>query len=135
MARETTPEAEMQMVGRDEPTRRLVREALDQTRELVHLEVALARNEVATELAQAKTGAIALGAAAATAISSLTMFIVAIALSFSVMWLAALGLAIVLLLLAVALGFAGHKMFPTRPLAQTKERIETDLSQLKGRLA
>jgi hypothetical protein len=135
MTHETMPEAEMQMLARDESTGQLVREALDQTRELVRLEVALARNEVTTELAKAKRGAIALGAAAAVALSSSILFMVALALSFSVPWLAALSLAIVLLLLAGALGFAGYKMLPTRPMAQTKERIEADLSQLKERIA
>jgi hypothetical protein len=135
MSQETMPEAEMQRVARDEPTGQLVREALDQTRELVRLEIALARNEVATELAEAKTGVIALGVAAAAALSSFTLLMVALALSFSVSWLAALSLAIVLLLLAGALGFAGYKILPTRLMAQTKDRIEADLTQLKERIA
>jgi putative superfamily III holin-X len=67
--------------------------------------------------------------------ASFTMFMVAIALGFSTTWLAALVVAGILLCVAGGLGYAGFKMLPTKPMAQTKERIESDVKQLKERLA
>jgi hypothetical protein len=119
----------------DEPTTKLLREALDETRELVRLEIALAREETKGELRQAKAGAMALGSAAAAAVASFTMFMVAIALAFSVAWLTSLIIGVILLASAGGLAFAGYKALPTKPLAETKERLESDLKQLKERIA
>ena len=117
-----------------EPTRQLVREALDQTRDLVRLEVLLARNEVENELSRAKAGAIALSSAAVAALASFTLFMVAIALAFSIKWLAALIIGIILLFVAGLVGFAGRKLLPTKPLGETSKRIGADLNQLKERV-
>jgi hypothetical protein len=145
MTAQTTREAEMQLHMQDEQrlpvpsrepvTRELVSEALDLARELVRLEVALARNEVRTEIARAKTSAIALVAAAAAAGSSFTMFMVAIALSLAVPGLVAVALGVILLVLAIVLGIAGYRSLPARPLTQTKERVEAELTELKERIA
>lgn len=118
-----------------EPTPQLMREAFDEVRELVRLEVAMARQEVQGELTQAKAAGIALGAGAALAIAALTMFLVAIAAAFKTIWLAALIIGGIVLLVAGALGYAGWKAIPRRPLAETKERVETDLKQLRERTA
>jgi hypothetical protein len=75
---------------REEPAAQLIREALDEMRNLVRLEVALAREEAQSELARAKASAIALAAAAVLAISAFSLFMVAIAASFGSIWLAAL---------------------------------------------
>jgi hypothetical protein len=117
------------------PTGELIREALDETRELVRLEVALAREEMRSELAQAKVSAVALAGAAAATLISLTLFLVSVALSFPTMWLAALLIAAVLFCLAAGLWFAGWRALPKEPLADARHRIKTDLKQLKERIA
>jgi hypothetical protein len=118
-----------------EPTGQLVREALDEMQQLVRLEVALARDEVTTELARAKTAGIVLGAAAALGICGLALLLVAIAAAFSTLWLAALALGGTLLFASVALGYGAWKAMPPRPLGQTKERLQSDLKQLRERVA
>ncbi|HXN32034.1 MAG TPA: phage holin family protein [Polyangiaceae bacterium] len=113
----------------------LIREALDEARELVRLEVALAREEVTTELRQARSSAIVFAGSAVAAVASFTMFLVAIALAFSVPWLAALPIAALLLCVGCALGFAAYKALPAKPMAKTKKRIEADVQQLRERRA
>lgn len=118
-----------------EATSELFREAVDETRELVRLEVELAKEELRSELSRAKIGGIAIGSAGALAVSGITMGFVCIAMAFRMEWLAALILCGILLVLAGVLAFGGLKALPRRPLEQTKERIETDLKQLKERVA
>ena len=117
-----------------EPTTDLIREALGEVREVVRLEVALARNELTTELAEAKTAAIALGAGAAAALLALTMLLVAIALALPVPWIGAVATCAVLLALAAGLGAVGRKRLPKKPLERTKNRVETDIAEAKERL-
>lgn len=119
----------------DEPTGELIREALDETRELVRLEVALAREEVKSELAQVKAGSMSLGAGAAAGMCALTMFLVAIVSSFARMWLAALVTGGILLVVGGVLGYLGYRAMPQRPMSETKERLETDVKQLRERIA
>jgi uncharacterized membrane protein YqjE len=118
-----------------EPTVALLREALDETRDLVRLEVELARVELKAELTRAMAAGVALGAAGALSIAGFAMFMVAIATAFSMTWLAALLIGVVLALLAGAAGLAGWKALPRKPLGETKERLESDLKQLKERIA
>jgi Na+/proline symporter len=113
----------------------LVREAIDQTRQLARLEVALARQEIEAGIARAKVGAITLGAAAAAGLWAIAMFLVAVAAAFPTLWLAALVLGAILLALAVVLGLAGWRAMPKHPLSGTRERLETDLKDLKERVA
>ncbi len=119
----------------NESTVQLIRDALDEGRELVRLEIALAREEVTTELRQARASAIVCGGAAVAAVASITMFMAAIALAFSVPWFAALVIGATLLCIAGALGFAAYKALPTKPMAQTKARIEADFARLKEKSA
>jgi Putative Actinobacterial Holin-X, holin superfamily III len=113
----------------------LVREALGDTRELVRLEVALAREDLRGELATARTSAVAIALAFALVVMALTMFVVAIVLALAVGWVGALVAGGVLLLLAVALGLVGWKAMPTRPLGDTRGRILWDVKHLKEGIA
>jgi hypothetical protein len=131
----TKPEAVPEVRDIEEPTAELIREALDETRDLVRLEVALAREELKAEIAHAKLAGISLGSAAAAAVAAFTMFLVAIALAFRWSWLAALIIAGILLFLSGAMGFAGWISLPKRPMTQTRDRIESDLRQLRERVA
>jgi hypothetical protein len=128
------PAAAVQPIDAHEPTRQLLREALDQARELVRLEVALGRHEIKGEIARTKASGIALSSAAAAAIASLSLFMVAIALSFSVQWLSALVIALVLLAMAAGLGLTGYKLLPKRPIPETTRRIGSEWGQLKQRI-
>jgi hypothetical protein len=120
---------------RNEPTAQLVRDAIDETRQLARLEIAIARQEITAGIARAKVGAITLGAACAAGLSALAMFFVAIAAAFSRLWLAALILGGILAALAALLGLAGWKAMPKKPLSGTRERLETDIKDLRERIA
>jgi hypothetical protein len=135
MQGDTKPDALTEVPDTEEPTAELIREALDETRDLVRLEVALAREELKAEIAHAKLSGISLGSAAAAAVSAFTMFLVAIALAFRWSWLAALIIGVILLFLSGAMGFAGWITLPKRPMTQTRERLESDLRQLRERVA
>ncbi|HEY6463597.1 MAG TPA: phage holin family protein [Polyangiaceae bacterium] len=118
-----------------EPTGELVREAIDEIRELVQLEVALAVDGAKGDLAKAKTAGVSLGAAAALAICAITMFFVALAAAFIPMWLAALVVGGGLLLVAAVLAAVGWRALPRKPLAETRARLESDVKQLRERIA
>jgi len=135
MASNIAPAAAAPLGERDEPTTDLIREALDGTRELVRLEVALARDEITTELGGIRTAAVSLGAGAALAVSALTMFMVTIASAFAGMWLAALIIGVILLVGAGGLAMVGLRALPKRPLEDTKDRIVADLKQFRERIA
>jgi hypothetical protein len=130
----TAIEATSSMNGAEaaEPTTELLREALDESRKLVRIELALAREELRGELTAAKRGAIALGAAAGVSIVTISVILVAVALALPVPWLAAVLIGAGLLMVAAALGFFGRRALPTRPFERTKGRFRADLNQLKG---
>jgi hypothetical protein len=112
-----------------------VREALDETRELVRLEVALAREELTSELSRAKFALVSLAAGGAMVLSGLTLVLVAIALVFTKAWLVALVLGLILAVLAGVIGLGGWKALPRKLLGETRERIESDFKQLRERIA
>ena len=117
-----------------ETTAELAREALGELRELVTLEVALAREEVKAEIAQLKTAAITLGIAAALAMAALSLLLVTVAAAISPMWFAALVIGATLVAAAVTVGTLGYRSLPRRPAPLTRERLESDLERLRERM-
>ncbi len=111
----------------------LLREAFDETRQLVALEVALAREELRAELTGAKRGGTALGLAAGLALGAATMLLVSIAAMFSKMWIAALVMSVTLVVSSAALALLGWGRVPKNPLVETRKRLEADLTQFKER--
>ena len=118
----------------EERTGDLVREALDETRRLVQLEVTLARAEVRKEVAQAKTGVIAFGIAMVVAIAGLTMFLVAIPLAVGASAAVACAVAGTLVLISAAVAVVGWKALPKQWMGRTRSRFEADYNQLKERI-
>lgn len=133
MAIEARPPANARQAD-PEPTTDLIREALGQAREVVRLEVAVAREDLTSKLVAAKTSAIALAAAAVLALMALTLLLVAIALALSVPWLGAALIGAALLALASGLAAMGWRARPRRLLEKTKGRVETDIAEAKERL-
>jgi hypothetical protein len=117
-----------------ETIRALLREVLDQTRELVRVEVALARTDVHDELGQMRRAGIAFGLGAGLGINVVSMLLVAVVTAFAREWLAALVVGAALALIAGASALIGRRWLPRRPLAETRDRIRTDLRQLKERV-
>lgn len=113
----------------------LVREALDEAKELVKLEVELAKTEVTEEIAGAKKAGIAFGIAGAFGVLALCMLAVALVLALGGTAIAALGVAAGFLVVAGVGAGIGWTMIPKKPLGQTRHRLENDLKQLKEHLA
>jgi uncharacterized membrane protein YqjE len=113
----------------------LVREAVDEGRELVRLEIALAKEEVKVELKQLERAAISGGVAIAASLLMLSSLAVALVLALGGTVLAALFVALGFLILAGAAGLLGYGMLPKVPLEKTRHRFENDVNQLKEHIA
>jgi protein-S-isoprenylcysteine O-methyltransferase Ste14 len=118
-----------------EPTTRLARDALRELSNLVRLEVALAREELRTEVTHARRAGVALGAAAGAVVASVTMFLVAIAVAFASPAVAALVIGGFGLLVSSILGYAGYRALPRHPGEQTRERLESDVHTLQEHIS
>jgi uncharacterized membrane protein YqjE len=113
----------------------LVREALDEAKELVKIEVELAKNEVKKEVGEIKTAAVGFAVALAASFVFLSLLAVALVLALGGSPLAALGVAAGFLVLAAAAGYAGYAKLPKKPLEQTRHNLRNDVNQLKEHIA
>jgi hypothetical protein len=112
----------------------LVKEALDDARELIRLEVELAKEEVRREVAATKNAGIAIGVGAVALIAGVSLLLVALALAIFPGPIPSLVIGVVLVIGAAAAGFAGVKLLPKKPLGETRRRIETDIETVKERV-
>jgi hypothetical protein len=119
----------------DEPTGALIREAIDDAGALAKLEVALAREEIRTEMARMRSGVIALGVAGGTTVVGIAVVLTGCALTFAAAWVAAIAIGGGLLLVGLATALFGWRALPKSPMSETKDRIESDLKQLRERVA
>lgn len=116
-------------------TAELLRSAVEEARTLVQLEVALAKRDARAELAHAKAAVTALSVAAASGLLALAMLFDMVVLATGAQWGVALALAGALLIVAGASAFVGARALPSKPLDETRQRLEKDLQQLKERVA
>ena len=112
-------------------TGHLVTDAVDQMRELLKSEVALARSDIRREVLAARAAAITLGVAGAAALLALSLLLVALALAIDLSAVPALVIGIVLLVVSGVAGYAGYRALPRKPLDKTRDRIETDVNVMK----
>lgn len=113
----------------------LVREAIDEAKELMKIEVALAKDEVLTEVRDAKKTAIAFSAAALLAVEAIAMLLVALALVIHVGAAPAFIIGVILLIASGAAAYFGWRTIPKKPLDRTQKRVKTDVQILKERVA
>lgn len=126
----------MQLDPRPESsTAELVREALLEARELMQVEIELARDEITQEIDRTKKSAIALGVAAAAGLLGVAMLLVSIALGISRGPLPALLIGLGLLVVAIVVGVFGYGKVPKKPLMMTRGRLGTDVRLLKEGVA
>jgi uncharacterized membrane protein YqjE len=116
-------------------TKDLVHELLDETKELVRIEVELAKSEVQLEIKHAKMAGVGFGIAGAAAILFLSSLVVAVILALGGTPLAALGTAAVLLVIAGLAGWLAYSALPKKPLERTRERVTRDVRELKEHIA
>lgn len=113
----------------------LVREALDEAKELVRIEIEIAKNEVEKEIAQAKKAAVGFGVALGAGVLVLCLLAVALVFAVGGTAVAALIVAACLLVLGGAAAFAGYSILPKKPLETTRHRLRSDVTQLKEHIA
>ena len=113
----------------------LVKEAMDEAKELVRLEVALAKEEVKEELKEVEHAAISLGVAAGASLIVLSLLAVAIVLAVGGTALAALIVAGCFLVIAGVAAYLGYGLLPKKPMEKTRHRLENDVNQLKEHIA
>ena len=109
----------------------LVKEAVDEAKQLVRIEAELAKEEVKKEAKQAEGAGIAFGVGLAFASVCLSLLGVAIVIAAGGTVVAALVVAGCALVLAGFAAGVGYMLVPKKPLEHTVQRAETDLRQLK----
>jgi uncharacterized membrane protein YqjE len=112
-------------------TGELVRQTLEETKELVRIELKLARDELGEDLVQLKSVAILAGVALVLAILTLSTLVVALVLALGGTAIAALLVAAVLLVGAGVTAAVAYKYVPKEPLQRTRARLKNDINHLK----
>jgi hypothetical protein len=114
----------------DAPTVELVKDALQEAKELGRLEVALAKEELTRELKSLRVSAIAATVAAACALLGASLLMVALALATGGTLPALILGAVLFVPAAIGVAFAiVHR--PTKALEATKRRLEENVEDLK----
>jgi len=109
----------------------LVTGALAETRELVRLEIELAKNEIEDEIVHVKRAAVLGGAAIAIVLLALPVLVVALILALGGGASALGAVGGVLLALGVVLGLMAKGALPSRILEKTRNRLRASVEELK----
>jgi uncharacterized membrane protein YqjE len=117
------------------PTSEVVKQALSEARDLLQLDVRIAKQELKEELAQIKKAAIAGGAALVLLLLALAALTVAIIFAAGATVVAALIVAAILLVAGGGAGALAYALSPKSPLTRTRQRLKDDIDQLKERVA
>jgi uncharacterized membrane protein YuzA (DUF378 family) len=112
-------------------TPELLREALDESKELVRLELKLAQEELREDVRKLKGAGILLVIAGALFIIAMAMFDVALVFALGGTASAALIVAFIVLGEVAIVGFIGYRQLPKVPLERTRSRWATDVRALK----
>jgi len=116
-------------------TAALLKEALDGTKELVRIEIELARADVKDEIRRSKRAAIGFAVAFVAVFLVVCMLSVALVLALGGTARVALLVAAGSLLAGAAAAFAGYTLLPKQPLGRTRQRLQLDANQFKEHLA
>ncbi|HEY1954514.1 MAG TPA: phage holin family protein [Polyangiaceae bacterium] len=122
------------MVDETKSTAELVKQAFEEARDLVRLEVKLATDEVKIDMRQTQAAAVGFGIAAALGIIGLTLLAVAIPLAFVHAAIAALITGGVFLVIAGGVAIVGWFLFPKKPLKETRKTTRRGLTELEEAL-
>lgn len=117
------------------PVTDLVKTALADTRELVKLEVELARDEMKKEVKAAGHAAIGFGVGVALGLVGLSVLAVALVLALGGSALTALIVGLCFLAAAGVAGALGYSALPKKPMEETRARVQDDMQHLKENIA
>jgi len=117
----------------------LIKQAFDEARELVRIEVGLAKEE-AHEQIRAVTRAAIVGAIALVGLllflsTATVAFVLGVSKTQSGGAVAALVIAGIFLLASCAAGAMAYRLVPKKPGGETRRRIESDIKELKEHVA
>ncbi len=122
------------MATETKSTTDLVREAVDEARDLIRAEVRLATAEAKIELEQTKAAVVTFGVAGAIGFIGSTLLAVAIPLAFARPAIAALVTGGVFLVLAGGIALAAYIVMPKKPMKMTRETTQHELTKLEEAL-
>jgi uncharacterized membrane protein YqjE len=108
-----------------------MREALEESKELVRVELMLMQDELREDVARFKTAGILCGAALVFGFLTLSTLVVALVLALGGDGGVALGIACALAAVCLALGAIAVKLFPGAPLEKTRARLQHDVRHIK----
>lgn len=112
-------------------TPELVRQTMQETKELVRLEVSLARDELRDDLGQLKTAAIVGSVALVVALCTLSALVLTLVLALGGTVVVALIATGLLALVSGVMAAIAYKRFPKVALERTRARLKDDINQLK----
>lgn len=112
----------------------LLQETIRDAKELVRVEVELAKEEAKQQLTDMRSAAIAFGAAAVLAVMALCMLLTAVLLAIGPTPVVALIMTAVLLAGAATAALLGRAKIPRRALGRTRARVERDVQELRNHL-
>lgn len=119
----------------DTPSGALIRQAMEQARDLIKTEVDLAKGDVRQEVKGVARSAIAFAVGAAVGLLAVAVLLVSFGIATFPHVLPTFIVGMVLVLMAgVAVGL-GVAMLPKKPLAKTRDRLEAGVQTLKERIA
>jgi len=113
------------------PTGEIARQLMAETRELIQLEVRLAKAEAKAELGRALGAVIAGAVAMALLLLGLSALLMALVLALGDGAVGALVIGLVLLALAAGAAAYAYLSLPKSFLSQTRDRLKDDLNRLK----
>jgi hypothetical protein len=116
------------------PVAKLVEAALREGRELVKLELQLAKLEAKKEVKKGLSASLGFAVAATFFFMGLVLLVVALVLALGGTALAALGVAIGSLVLGGGIALISYSMLPTEPLEHVRHHVRDYLKQLKEHL-
>jgi uncharacterized membrane protein YqjE len=112
----------------------LLQETIRDAKELVRIEVELAKVEAKQQISDTKGAAIAFGAATTLGLLALAMLLTAILLAIGPTPVVALIMMAVLLVGAVVGALIGRAKIPRTPMVRTRARVERDVEELRNHL-
>ena len=119
----------------DHSTAKLLETALKETRELVRLEVELAKVEAKKQVKGVVKAGIGFAVAALMGVIALALMVVALVLALGGTAGSTFGVALFMFVLGGGAGFFGYASLPKNPLEKTRHHIEDDFKQLREHVA
>jgi hypothetical protein len=112
-----------------------LRETIEDARELVRIELQLAKNDLFAELRRGRTAAIGFGVCVVALLVVLDLFALALVLALGATAAVTLGVAGIFLIVAAGGAAFGYARIPKKPLGPTRDRLRDELEELKEHVA